>query len=585
MTRSLRIWFRDDGDWFRSGGDCCCSRCPATCARTWRRRVLAVVIAASTVLGLVSCETTREGEAPYSSGLSVLATYSGGEVTRDEYEGWLRCHRQEHDADTLTERLELVALSELLSARAVARGAQAETAVRVQLAQLEQKLLLHTLRGRIAERISFTDEQARAAFDADPENAYRPRRLRLRNIFKRADEDRETVRAEMEDIRRRLLEGADFAETARAESESQTRFSGGNMGFVAPGELREDIAEVVAGLEPGEISDVLETEDGFTILMCWGEQEARHKSFEEVADTVHQILERRELERRMTELESELIDAASPVYDLDAARGLDDPGRKVVRFTGGSLSVAELDVLLAGRPAGAPPRSEMTNAALQRLIEQHVFRSRAAHRARELGLDQDPELRERVECRRTELLALSEIKVEVMERMQPITEDEVRAELEAHPGRYRHPQAYRLAVIRLPYEESTVREVSRRARELVAALRSGESGFAESARSLSDHPSAADGGELGWIDRTQLMSVGVELFRTITGLEPGEIGLPVRRADGMWIVTVEHTRPARPMTFDEARPRIESRLGNQRVRELQRRVEADFRADLKLSIR
>ncbi|MCP4658636.1 MAG: hypothetical protein GY856_24765, partial [bacterium] len=384
---------------------------------------------------------------------SVVATYAGGEVTREEYASWLESRKLDDTPDERPERLEQIALTERLAERALERAADQDPGTRILIAQAEARLLLGALREHLGADISFTDEDARVAFDGNPENAFKPRRWRLRNLFKKAPEDpaeRDRVRREMEEIRVEVLDGADFAEMARRESESQTRFSGGNMGFVDPADLRPEIAAVIVDLEPGEISEVIETEEGWTLLTCYGFQEQRRNTFEDVAETVHQILHRRELRRRMAMLEEELVAAAGARYELETARRESAPADAVVlRFDDGRLSVAELERLLAERRPGASSRREMAPEALQQVMDRYLFLVMAGRRARELGLDDDPPLGHRVFWKRAEILALSEIERRVRERLVPLTESEIRAFFDNNRRAFRHPPEYELAVIRL----------------------------------------------------------------------------------------------------------------------------------------
>lgn len=544
------------------------------------RHILVGLLVLSSLLVLISCG--GEQRLP-----DVVATYEDGEVTRDEYLSWLAARRLDASPQERRDRLERIAMTELLATRAVARGADEAPAVRLHLARAEDQLLLAALRRHIDEGIEFTDEEARRAFEANPDNAFKPRALRLRNIFKQAPVGgprRERVRLRMEEIRGELLAGADFAELARRESESQTRYRGGNMGMVDPSELPPDVAEKVVGLQPGEITEVIGIEDGWVIFRCFGIREERHNTFEDVADTVHSILRRRELKRRMAELEEELVASAAASYDLETA-GLESPppDTVVLRFSDSQLTVADLERHLAGRRPGAPPRGEMTEAALRRVMDRHIFLVMAGRRAREQGLDRDPEFAERVVWKRSEILALHEIEARVRERFTPPTKGEVRAFWESNQNRFRHPAEYRLSVIRGSGDIASLPNRLRHAKELAAALGAGEIDFDDAARAHSDHPSAAGGGDLGWVSRTQLMSLGTELFQTITAMRPGEISAPVQRDTELWIVCLQDARPGRLLEYSEARERAERQLGNQRVQALQSEVEAEVRVSLGLT--
>ncbi len=103
-------------------------------------------------------------------------------------------------------------------------------------------------------------------------------RYKLRQLFleyKISEEDIATAREKAETIYAELQEvDADFVKIAEKSTDQATRYQGGDMGFLVPGERDEEgelrldpiLEEAVFQLEPGEITPVLRTESGFHIL-------------------------------------------------------------------------------------------------------------------------------------------------------------------------------------------------------------------------------------------------------------------------------------------------------------------------------
>jgi tetratricopeptide (TPR) repeat protein len=83
--------------------------------------------------------------------------------------------------------------------------------------------------------------------------------LRLRLI-------RVRERAEAEGLSARLASGADFGAEARAVSIDPSAAAGGSLGVVRLADLAEPLRSAAAGLEPGTVSAVLETAEGYVIL-------------------------------------------------------------------------------------------------------------------------------------------------------------------------------------------------------------------------------------------------------------------------------------------------------------------------------
>jgi peptidyl-prolyl cis-trans isomerase SurA len=78
--------------------------------------------------------------------------------------------------------------------------------------------------------------------------------------------DVEAIQARAEKIYGELQDGADFAEVAKRESEDGAAKSGGKLGSFKKGEMRDELEEAVADLDPGEFSKPVKTETSIHIV-------------------------------------------------------------------------------------------------------------------------------------------------------------------------------------------------------------------------------------------------------------------------------------------------------------------------------
>lgn len=129
--------------------------------------------------------------------------------------------------------------------------------------------------GRVEEAVALLDRLVRKAPDyprakevlalarsgaASPATALPPAgTLRLRLI-------RVADGAAAADVVRRARAGEDFAALARAVSADPSAPRGGDLGFLAPGDLADPLRAPAARLAPGEVSAVIETAAGFVVL-------------------------------------------------------------------------------------------------------------------------------------------------------------------------------------------------------------------------------------------------------------------------------------------------------------------------------
>lgn len=236
-------------------------------------------------------------------------------------------------------------------------------------------------------------------------------RVRARHILmgvppQSTEAQRDSVRARMEEILGRVRAGEDFA--TLAQNISQDRGSGaqgGDLGEFGIGEMVRPFEQAAFALEPGEVSEVVETPYGFHIIKSDGKVVP---SFEEGAEDFRASV----VARRFQEAESvyvaqlqesagvEVVEGAGQlVKDIttDAAGQLAPraANRALVRFRGGTLSVGEFVAFLESRPQVAQLILNSTPQAIEEdllkgLAQREVF----IQAARDAGLDKSAEHRD-----------------------------------------------------------------------------------------------------------------------------------------------------------------------------------------------
>jgi len=100
----------------------------------------------------------------------------------------------------------------------------------------------------------------------------------------------------------------------------------------------------------------------------------------------------------------------------------------------------------------------------------------------------------------------------------------------------------------------------KRANEVLAKLKAGGD-FASLAKQYSDDAgSAAQGGDLGWTDRTTLASFAAPVADAVFSMKASELRGPVKSPFGYSVLELEGIQPGKTKTFDEARAQIETEL-------------------------
>ncbi len=481
----------------------------------------------------------------------LVAVYEGGRVTGSELAAWIETRGREAARREPEQLLQALVATRLLAAEARAAGLAERPEVAIRLQQEELAPWRAALQAHLRAGIEVPGAEVEAFLAAHRADLERPRRVRLWNLFKQvpeaaSPETREAIRREAESLRARLAAGEDFAALAASESDSQTRFRGGRMGAIPPGTLRPEIEAVAFALEEGEISEVVETPEGFTVLRCHGIIEASTTPEEEGRRRIREAMQRWKFEEQWPALLARLEAEAAAVVDRDALSAPAGAATDVVaRSPLGELTRVEL-AALAAAPAGATASAEQAAAAAGRHFTALAVRRHAGT----LGLEPGGEEQEKVARRQEQLLAEAALARRVEERFTAPSEEEVRRFFAAQPGRFSAPPFYRLGWLRFEFDDATLREVTRAAE--AASERAGAAGFDAVARELEGRTAVTVRPDTGWLPRPGVAGLGPSVLKTVETLSPGTTSEPVRQDRFLWVLHLHGFEPARPMTFEEA---------------------------------
>ena len=149
----------------------------------------------------------------------------------------------------------------------------------------------------VTPRVAVGDEAARAFYDQHPDQFAEAEALQASHILIESapdadPADRDAARGQAETIRRQALAaGSDFASLAREHSDDgATAPGGGDLGFVPRGQTVPSFEEALFALDPGQISEVTESQFGFHVIRAGDRREARVIPFEEAGGGIRRML-------------------------------------------------------------------------------------------------------------------------------------------------------------------------------------------------------------------------------------------------------------------------------------------------------
>jgi peptidyl-prolyl cis-trans isomerase D len=146
-----------------------------------------------------------------------------------------------------------------------------------------------------AAQVMPTDEEVQTYYDAHLSEYQRPEEARARHILFRvapdaADADKAAARAKAEAVLVQAKGGADFAELAKQHSQDSTAAAGGDLGAFGRGVMTPAFESAAFALEPGQISEVVETPFGLHIIKLEEKTAARTQPLDEVRASIIEAL-------------------------------------------------------------------------------------------------------------------------------------------------------------------------------------------------------------------------------------------------------------------------------------------------------
>jgi len=139
----------------------------------------------------------------------------------------------------------------------------------------ERRALLaaEVVEARAAEAV--TEEDVQAAYEEAYGNAEPATEYNASHILVETEEEARSLIAELED-------GADFAELAKANSTGPSGPSGGDLGWFLPDAMVAEFADAVQEMEPGAISEPVQTQFGWHVIKLNDTRETTPPPLDEV---------------------------------------------------------------------------------------------------------------------------------------------------------------------------------------------------------------------------------------------------------------------------------------------------------------
>lgn len=227
----------------------------------------------------------------------VVATVNGQEITLGQMIVMKQSIQDPAMAGMPAPALWDMMLDQLVRQTAVADAAADTPGVRAQLELQRRNTLASATVAQIAEAEP-TDAEVQASYDRLFQDAGSVTEYNAAHILVETEEEATALKAEVEG-------GADFGDVAEANSTGPSGPNRGDLGWFSADQMVAPFAEAVAGMEPGQISDPVQTEFGWHVIRLNETRLREAPPLAEVRDQIAQMVLREKVEAEIARLVAE----------------------------------------------------------------------------------------------------------------------------------------------------------------------------------------------------------------------------------------------------------------------------------------
>jgi parvulin-like peptidyl-prolyl isomerase len=145
---------------------------------------------------------------------------------------------------------------------------------------------------QVRRKVVVTPAEVSEYYELHRSDFREPEKARLKNILIKPGPDLtgEDAYKLAENIKAFLNAGEDFDGLAIKYSKGPNADMGGDLGFIGRGDMMPEIEKAVLKLEPGQVSDVIETKLGYHIFKVIEKKDAQTKPLSEVKEEIEKVV-------------------------------------------------------------------------------------------------------------------------------------------------------------------------------------------------------------------------------------------------------------------------------------------------------
>ena len=155
---------------------------------------------------------------------------------------------------------------------------------------------------KVANSIVVTDEETKAYYDNNPQFFKQPEQVKASHILIKVeptadDATKAAARKKIEDIRKKLTDGGDFAELAKEYSEGPSAPKGGDLGYFRRGQMVKAFDDTAFSMKINEVSGLVESRFGYHLIKVYDIKPEQTIAYADVKDKIAQRLKQEKIEK------------------------------------------------------------------------------------------------------------------------------------------------------------------------------------------------------------------------------------------------------------------------------------------------
>jgi peptidyl-prolyl cis-trans isomerase SurA len=166
-------------------------------------------------------------------------------------------------------------------------------------------LTQRVISSEVGSHITIGDEEVAKYYEAHKTEFVRPEQVALREIEVstqgKKPEEIPDLKKKAETALKRVKDGEDFGEIAKRFSDGSTKSQGGFLGVYKRGELSKELEDVVFKMKRNDLTDIMETKQGFLILQVLEHYDEGEQSLAKVKNEIMDKLYGERMEPAMRE--------------------------------------------------------------------------------------------------------------------------------------------------------------------------------------------------------------------------------------------------------------------------------------------